>query len=242
MLDLKTPFIFSLVALSVSAAAQSDESSLQGAHDELEHIEVKRHFQPYRGNVPLIDTPQAIDRITADTLANEGITRFIDALDFAPTIVRQNNSGGMFDSFAIRGFSGDENNPSGYLINGFNVRGYSGNRSTVNVQTIEVMKGPGSALYGQGEPGGTINVITKKPQFEEQGYIQGTVGNFDKKQVEFDYTNGINSDMAYRVNGSYEDSDTYRDNVFFKNLNLNPSFIWNISDHTSLSYQMEILD
>ncbi len=242
MLDLKTPFIFSLVALSVSAAAQSDESSLQDAHDELEHIEVKRHFQPYRGNVPLIDTPQAIDRITADTLANEGITRFIDALDFAPTIVRQNNSGGMFDSFAIRGFSGDENNPSGYLINGFNVRGYSGNRSTVNVQTIEVMKGPGSALYGQGEPGGTINVITKKPQFEEQGYIQGTVGNFDKKQVEFDYTNGINSDMAFRVNGSYEDSDTYRDNVFFKNLNLNPSFIWNISDHTSLSYQMEILD
>jgi iron complex outermembrane receptor protein len=111
MLDLKTPFIFSLVVLSVGAAAQSDESSLQGAHDELEHIEVKRHFQPYRGNVPLIDTPQAIDRITADTLANEGITRF-------------------------------------------NVRGYSGNRSTVNVQTIEVMKGPGSALYGQGEPGG----------------------------------------------------------------------------------------
>ncbi|MEC9060801.1 MAG: TonB-dependent siderophore receptor, partial [Pseudomonadota bacterium] len=242
MQNLTTPFVFSLVALSANAAAQSNETSLQGAHDELEHIEVKRHFQPYRGNVPLIDTPQAIDRITADTLANEGITRFIDALDFAPTVVRQNNSGGMFDSFAIRGFSGDENNPSGYLINGFNVRGYSGNRSTVNVQTIEVMKGPGSALYGQGEPGGTINIITKKPQFEEQGYIQGTLGNFDKKQVEFDYTNGINSDMAYRVNGSYEDSDTYRDNVFFKNLNLNPSFIWNISDHTSLSYQIEILD
>ncbi|AFT79599.1 TonB-dependent receptor [Alteromonas macleodii str. 'Black Sea 11'] len=242
MQNLTTPFVFSLVALSVNAAAQSNETPLQGVHDELEHIEVKRHFQPYRGNVPLIDTPQAVDRITADTLANEGITRFIDALDFAPTVVRQNNSGGMFDSFAIRGFSGDENNPSGYLINGFNVRGYSGNRSTVNVQTIEVMKGPGSALYGQGEPGGTINIITKKPQFEEQGYIQGTVGNFDKKQVEFDYTNGINSDMAYRVNGSYEDSDTYRDNVFFKNLNLNPSFIWNISDHTSLSYQMEILD
>ena len=242
MLNSKIPFLFSLVGLSVNAAAQSSKSSLQDAHDELEHIEVKRHFQPYRGNVPLIDTPQAIDRITADTLANEGITRFIDALDFAPTIVRQNNSGGMFDSFAIRGFSGDENNPSGYLINGFNVRGYSGNRSTVNVQTIEVMKGPGSALYGQGEPGGTINIITKKPQFEEQGYVQGTVGNFDKKHVEFDYTNGISSDMAYRVNGSYEDSDTYRDNVFFKNLNLNPSFIWNISDHTSLSYQMEILD
>ena len=75
MLNSKIPFLFSLVGLSVNAAAQSSKSSLQDAHDELEHIEVKRHFQPYRGNVPLIDTPQAIDRIIADTLANEGITK-----------------------------------------------------------------------------------------------------------------------------------------------------------------------
>jgi len=79
-------------------------------------------------------------------ILKEGITRFIDALDFVPTIVRQNNSGGMFDSFASRSFSGDENNPSGYLINGFNVRGYSGNRSTVNVQTTKINDGMVSPL------------------------------------------------------------------------------------------------
>ena len=239
---MKKQFLYSLLALSTSAAAQESVIAVQEKKDDVEHIEVKRHFQPYRGNVPLIQTPQAVDRISADQLANEGITRFIDALDFSPAVVRQNNSGGMFDSFAIRGFSGDENNATGYLINGFNVRGYSGNRGTVNIQSVEVMKGPGSALYGQGEPGGTINIITKKPQFEEQGYVQGTLGNYSKKQVEFDYTNGLNDDMAYRLNGSYEDSDTYRDTVFFKNLNINPSFIWNLSDVTSLSYQMEILD
>ncbi len=236
---MKKQFLLSLLAVSTSVAAQQSTSQKS---DDIEHVEVKKHYQPYRGNVPLIDTPQAIDRISAETLNNEGITRFLDALDFSPTIVRQNASGGLFDSFAVRGFSGDENNPTGYLINGFNTRGYSGNRSTVNIQTIEVMKGPGSALYGQGEPGGTINVITKKPQFEEQGYVQGTVGNYNKKQVEFDYTNALNNDIAYRLNGSYEDSNTYRDHVFFKNLNINPSFIWNISEATSMSYQMEILD
>lgn len=239
---MKKQFLYSLLALSTSAAAQESVIAAQEKKDDVEHIEVKRHFQPYRGNVPLIQTPQAVDRISADQLANEGITRFIDALDFSPAVVRQNNSGGMFDSFAIRGFSGDENNATGYLINGFNVRGYSGNRGTVNIQSVEVMKGPGSALYGQGEPGGTINIVTKKPQFDEQGYVQGTLGNYSKKEVEFDYTNGLNEDMAYRLNGSYEDSDTYRDTVFFKNLNINPSFIWNLSDVTSLSYQMEILD
>ncbi|RUO33831.1 TonB-dependent siderophore receptor [Aliidiomarina soli] len=234
--------IYSLLLVAANATAQSDVNQEPESNQAIERIQVREHRMPYRGNVPLVETPQAIDRINADTLSNEGITRFIDALDFSPSVVRQNNSGGMFDSFAVRGFSGDENNPTGYLINGFNVRGYSGNRSTVNIETIEVMKGPGSALYGQGEPGGTINIITKKPRFAEQGYIQGTLGNYDKKQFEFDYTNGINDVSAFRINGSYEDSDTYRDNVFIRNLNLSPSLLWNISDTTNLTYEMEILD
>lgn len=234
--------IYSLLLVAANATAQSDVNQEPESNQAIERIQVREHRMPYRGNVPLVETPQAIDRINADTLSNEGITRFIDALDFSPSVVRQNNSGGMFDSFAVRGFSGDENNPTGYLINGFNLRGYSGNRSTVNIETIEVMKGPGSALYGQGEPGGTINIITKKPRFAEQGYIQGTLGNYNRKQFEFDYTNGINDVSAFRINGSYEDSDTYRDNVFIRNLNLSPSLLWNISDTTNLTYEMEILD
>ncbi len=239
---MKKQFLYPLFIVSSGVLAHDDLNHASNSHDDIEHIEVKRLWQPYRGNVPLIDTPQAVDRINADTLESEGITRLIDALSFSPSIVRQNNSGGMFDSFAIRGFSGDENNPSGYLVNGFNSRGYNGNRSTANIETIEVMKGPGSALYGQGEPGGTINIITKKPQFDEQGYIQGTLGNYSKKQVEFDYTNGLNSDVAYRFNGAYEDSDTHRDNVSIESLHFNPSFLWNISGDTSLSYEMEVLD
>ena len=234
--------LFSLFAISNSALAQDNITQTSDTPENIERIEVKRLWQPYRGNVPLVETPQAVDRINADTLDVEGITRFMEAIELSSSIVRQNNSGGMFDSFAIRGFSGDENNPTGYLVNGFNSRGYNGNRSTANVETIEVMKGPGSALYGQGEPGGAINIITKKPQFDKQGYIQGTLGNFDKKQVEFDYTDGLNEDMAYRLNGSYEDSDTYRDHVFIESLHFNPSFLWNISDDTSFSYEMELLD
>ncbi|EKE87648.1 TonB-dependent siderophore receptor [Idiomarina xiamenensis] len=251
---MKKLFVYSIAIVSSGVLAQVTAHELtqeltqepvdspQQVNAEIERIEVVQHRQPYRGNVPLVKTPQAIDRINADQLNNEGITQFIDALDFSPSVVRQNNLGGMFDSFAVRGFAGDENNPTGYLINGFNLRGYSGTRSTVNIQTIEVMKGPGSALYGQGEPGGTINIITKKPRFDEQGYIQGTLGNYDKQQLEFDYTNAINSVSAFRINGSYEDSDSYRDHVFFKKYNLHPSLIWNISASTKLSYELEVLD
>ncbi|MBR9728009.1 TonB-dependent siderophore receptor [Shewanella intestini] len=238
---MKNHLIYPLIIISNVAIAQ-DNNPVNTATNGIEHIEVTRQWQPYRGNVPLIDTPQAVDRINADDIKNQGITRFMDALDFSPSIVRQNNSGGMFDSFAIRGFSGDENNPTGYLVNGFNSRGYNGNRNPANIETIEVMKGPGSALYGQGEPGGTVNIITKKPQFTEQGYIQAALGNFDKKQFEFDHTKGLTDEVAYRINGFYEDSDTYRDHVDFKSVNLSPSLLWNISDNTSLIYEMEILD
>ena len=166
---MKKQFLFSLVIASNSAFAQDINTQNTSNNNDIEHIEITQFWQPYRGNVPLFQMPQAVDQINADVIENEGITRFIDALSLSPSIVRQNNSGGMFDSFAIRGFSGDENNPTGYLVHGFNSRGYNGNRSTANVQAIEVMKGPGSALYGQGEPGGTVNIVTKKPQFEKQG-------------------------------------------------------------------------
>lgn len=67
-------------------------------------------------------------------------------------------------------------------------------------------------------------MITKKPLFDEQGYLQATVGNYNKKILEFDYTNGLNDVSAYRITGSYEDSDTHRDHVFFKNLKPKPIF------------------
>ncbi len=237
----KKHFLYSFIVISSGAMAQA-QAAEDEVNNDIERIEVKRQWQPYRGNVPLIETPQALDRINADTLQSEGITRFMEALDFSPSIVRQNNSGGLFDSFAIRGFSGDENNPTGYLVNGFNSRGYNGNRNTANIETIEVMKGPGSALYGQGEPGGTINIITKKPEFDEKGYVQGTFGNFNKKQIEFDHTKGLTDDVAYRINGFYEDSETYRDHVDVESFHLSPSLLWNISATTSMSYEMEILD
>ncbi|ATD09598.1 TonB-dependent siderophore receptor [Pseudoalteromonas piscicida] len=233
--------LLSLILVANGTTAQESASNHSPSR-EIERIEIKQFRQPYRGNVPLVQTPQAVDTISSELLESESITRFMEALELTPSVVRQNNSGGMFDSFAIRGFSGDENNPSGYLVNGFNSRGYNGNRSTANIESIEVMKGPGSALYGQGEPGGTINIITKKPQFEEQGYIQATFGNYSKKQFEFDYTNSATKETAYRLNGAYENSDTHRDHISIKSLHLSPSILWNISDDTSLSYEMEVLN
>ncbi|MEC7689238.1 MAG: TonB-dependent siderophore receptor, partial [Pseudomonadota bacterium] len=238
-------FMVSVLTASVSMAltASVNAQEKNASADDVEKIEVVTQRQPYRGDVPLKSLPQNVDIVSGELLEDTGINDLQNALDFTSGIARQNSFGGLWDSFAIRGFAGDENLPSGYIVNGFSAgRGYSGRRDTSNIQSIEVLKGPGSALYGRSEPGGTINIITKKPQFDEEGYIQATVGSYDLYRIEGDYTNAINKDAAFRVNGSYEDAGSFRDTVESKKLALTPSVTYNFDSDTSVTYELELLD
>lgn len=238
--------IFMKTALTAAvsiALANSASAIAQETPEEMEQIEVVKQRQPYRGDVPLKSLPQNIDVVSAELLKDVGVNDFQNALDFTSGVARQNSFGGLWDSFAIRGFAGDENLPSGYVVNGFSAgRGFSGRRDTSNVQAIEVLKGPGSALYGRSEPGGTINIITKKPQFTEEGYIQATAGTYSLYRLEGDYTNAINDDLAFRVNGAYEDAGSFRNTVESNKLAFTPSLTYQITDDTSLTYELEVLD
>ncbi|QJR81082.1 TonB-dependent siderophore receptor [Alteromonas pelagimontana] len=227
------------IALTASGYAQEQKAPVT----DIEQIEVVQQRQPYRGDVPLKSMPQSIDVVSGELLSAAGIDDLQNALDFTSGVARQNSFGGLWDSFAIRGFAGDDNLPSGYLVNGFSAgRGYSGRRDTSNIQEIEVLKGPGSALYGRSEPGGTINIITKKPQFIEEGYLQASAGSYDVYRLEGDYTNAINADVAFRVNGAYEDAGSFRDTVTSKKLSLTPSLLYRINTDTSVLYELELLD
>lgn len=213
------------------------------ALSNIEKIEVISYKQAYRGNVPIKDLPQAVSVISTQELDDMGISNFQTALSLDSSLSRQNNFGGLWESFAIRGFSGDENLPSAYLINGFSAgRGFSGLRDTSNIESIEVLKGPASALYGRGEPGGTVNIITKKPQFEQQGYVKLSVGEYAHQRLEGDYTTGITDDVAFRVNGSYQDSESFRDTVESKQTAITPSFFIKLNDDTTLTYEFEYVD
>ena len=209
----------------------------------VEIIEVISYKQAYRGNVPIKELPQAVSVISAQELDAMGISNFQTALSLDSSLSRQNNFGGLWESFAIRGFSGDENLPSAYLINGFSAgRGFSGLRDTSNIESIEVLKGPASALYGRGEPGGTVNIITKKPQFEQQGYLKLSAGEYAHQRLEGDYTSGITDDIAFRINGSYEDSESFRDTIESKKTAITPSIFVKLGDDTSLTYEFEYVD
>ena len=227
---------YSLIYLAcLSASAQSLAQS-----QPIEKIAVT-YKQAYRGDIPQKQMPQSIETLDNAILDQKGITQLQDALDFSASISRKNNSGALWDSFSIRGLSGNENMPSGYLINGFSGgRGFSGPRDVSNIEYIEVLKGPGSALYGRSEPGGTVNIVTKKPQFEQQGELKLSLGSDNFNRVEGDYTNGINDNTAFRINGAWQDS--YRDEVYTHKKVITPSIYHQINASTSITYEFEYVD
>ena len=229
---------YSLIYLAcLSASAQSLAQS-----QPIEKIAVT-YKQAYRGDIPQKQMPQSIETLDNAVLDQKGITQLQDALDFSASISRKNNSGALWDSFSIRGLSGNENMPSGYLINGFSGgRGFSGPRDVSNIEYIEVLKGPGSALYGRSEPGGTVNIVTKKPQFEQQGELKLSLGSDNFNRVEGDYTNGINDNTAFRINGAWQDSDSYRDEVYTHKKVVTPSIYHQINASTSITYEFEYVD
>ncbi len=207
----------------------------------IEHIEVRLH-QSYRGQLPPEQLPQAVTLISSDSFSDWSLSRFQDVLDTSAGIARQNNGGGLWDSFSLRGFPGNENMPSGYLINGFNGgRGFSGHRDSSNIELVEILKGPGSALYGRSEPGGTINIITRKPHSSSGGYLKASAGSYDQYRLEGDYNYAASDSLMFRVNGAVQDFASFRDEVTSEKQVLTPSLLWQTDADSSLLYELEVL-
>nr|WP_137681712.1 TonB-dependent siderophore receptor [Aurantiacibacter suaedae] len=197
--------------------------------------------QAYRGDFAISEIPQSIDVIASETLAENSIIRLNDALDLNASVARQNTLGGLWDSFAIRGFAGDENIPTGYLVNGFNGgRGFGGERDTAGIARIEVLKGPAAALLGRGEPGGTVNLVTKQAQIGDTFGTAGVqFGSFHRLRSEADVNISITEGLSVRLIGYAEDGDTFRDTVDEYRWGFLPSIGVAIGPDTRLTYDLE---
>lgn len=208
----------------------------------LEEVFVLGERRAYQGNFDYLENPTAVQEIDLELLRDTGALNLNDALDLSASVARQNNFGGLWNSFSIRGFSGDINLPSGFLVNGFNAgRGFGGPRDIVGIESVEVLKGPRSALFGRGEPGGTVNLVTKRPDFETQGDFRATIGRWNQLRFEGDYqsTAGSADQVGYRLVGFYEDAESFRDTVETEKLGFYPSVTWQLSEQTRATYELE---
>jgi iron complex outermembrane receptor protein len=241
---MKSRFSAFLLAGCASLALVPAAAFAQGTEDteaRQKTVVVTGTRQAYQGEFEVLEVPQADLVIDADALRNAGVLDLNQALDLSASVARQNNFGGLWNSFAVRGFVGDENLPSNYLVNGFNAgRGFGGPRDISGIESVEVLKGPRAALFGRGEPGGTVNLVTKRPTFETAGELKVAAGSFDFYRVDADYTRPVSENAAFRLNGFYEDAGSFRDTIETLKYGASPSFAFKLGGSTQVVYEAEI--
>ncbi|MCL6250579.1 TonB-dependent siderophore receptor [Altererythrobacter sp. KTW20L] len=229
-----------LLAASFLAVAQPALAQEELGEDTILVTTIR---QAYSGDFAEREVPRSIAVIEAATLQDNNITRLTDALDLTASVSRQNNFGGLWDAFAVRGFSGDENLPSGYLVNGFNGgRGFGGPRDVSGIERIEVLKGPNAALFGRGEPGGTVNIVTKRALFgETAGEFSASYGSFDSFRTDGDLNLALGQAFAVRVTGFYENAESFRETIESERWGMTPSVGVRLGEDTTLTYELELI-
>ena len=156
-------------------------------------------------NTPLANVPMSINVITSEFLDDSLTADFVEALDYNSSITqtgRDSKSGPRPSSFSIRGFTNRN------LL----VDGVTGGLTipTELIDRIEVVKGP-NTLYGQSDPGGLINVITKTPQAVDGGSVSFEIGNHNWHQVKADVTtHAFDGKLGLRVMAQNKETDGWR--------------------------------
>ncbi|MEH2010277.1 TonB-dependent siderophore receptor [Nostoc sp.] len=186
-----------------------------------------------RTDTPLRDIPQSIQVVPQQVIKDQGITRINDAVRNVSGTSFTTGYGNSFAGVKIRGFDANS------LKDGFTTTSIFTNAT--NIEQVEVLKGPASVLYGQVEPGGVINYVTKKPLSNPYYAANFTAGSYNYYNGAIDLSGPLTTDkkLLYRLNVSYEDSDSFRDLIFNKVFFISPAFTYKISDRTTLDFAYE---
>lgn len=186
------------------------------------------------------DIPQSISVIPASVLKDLGSSNVERALEFAGGVSKQNNFGGLtLYEYSIRGFTTSEFYKDGFSAN----RGYPSTPDAATIERIEVLKGPAASLYGRGDPGGTVNIVTKKPQPEAFATLQTSAGSWDRYRTALDLNSPLDAEgqLLSRVNLAVEDNHSFRDHVDSRRVLVAPSFSWQLNPDTSLLLESEFV-
>ena len=218
------------------------ENNSSISEDEYSYYKTKS-TSATKTDTPLRETAQSVQIVNREVIDDVNAVTLKDTLSYVSGISQQNNFGGMWDNFSIRGFSGHENTGMSLLKNGFSDnRGYNAPRDTANIESIEFLKGPSAALYGNSEPGGTININTKQPKFKPEYSIETSAGSYDFYRTSTDLTGPINESVAFRLNAAIQKDGNFRNYVESNRNVVAPSLVWSVNDNTFLTYNGEYIE
>lgn len=185
-----------------------------------------------RVRVSLFDSPQSVSVVTRDLIDDIGAGRVLDAAKYVAGVYESTIPNAQ-DRTNIRGFQND-----GATIDGFSYFSFA-NVDPILVDRIEVVKGPNAILAPQGLPGGTVNLVTKRPFFSDRGYVSAQGGVYSSSRAELDVNRVVNDNLAVRVVGAFQDAKDYGNGNFHQGAIAMPMFTWKFGPATQLTVQVE---
>lgn len=187
-----------------------------------------------KSDTPVQQTPFSIQTVTRELIEDRGVTTFGEAIRTVPGITNQVGFGGMNDRFRLRGFSTEAN-----LKNGVRRANSVAIDDLINIEQIEVLKGPSSALYGRFEPGGVVNLVTKKPLMEQRTHVDFTAGRYDFQRSTMDTSGPLGDNLGYRLTAAWQDNGSFRDFVDNESQFISPVLTWELAPQTALTFEFE---
>lgn len=184
----------------------------------------------------VVETQQSVAVITADRIRAQDAKTVAEALEYTPGVVGQPyGKDARFDSPVIRGFDGRQ----AQFLNGLRMMRTAGAPPVeiYGLERVEVLLGPGSVMFGQGNPGGLVNQISKRPTFAPIGEAGIAVGNHDQYEAFFDIGGAVTegSDFAWRLTGlgrnAHLDTDYLTNDRYF----IAPALTWQPDEQTKLT-------
>jgi iron complex outermembrane receptor protein len=189
-----------------------------------------------RTDTPLRDIPQSIQVIPRQVLDDQNVVRISDAARNVSGVTPLVGYGGTANNYTIRGFEALRQ-----LRNGFTDAESGASYNVANIERVEVLKGPASVLYGQFEPGGVVNYVTKQPLREPYYAAEFSAGSYSFYRPSLDVSGPLTTDkkLLYRLNVAYEDAGSFRDFVYSRTFLIAPVLTYNFSEKTSLTLEFE---
>lgn len=209
------PLATTLYAGSLLAQEKKDYTNFQDTAFSIQEVVVqtakKNIPQVTKLNVPMKYLPVSVSRVSGGSLEMRGIRDIQEAVRFMPG-VRMQTSYGAFQQLSVRGFD-----HSVLMIDGVRDE-----RSAINnsypfpdlsaVESIELLKGPASVLYGHSAVGGILNVVRISPKAEQTMNARVSYGSYDNKQATVGMGGRLIGPVNYYANVNFSDQDGWRDN------------------------------
>lgn len=226
-----------------SAATAPDAPAAEKEAVELDVVRVKgarlrgyaaeRSTAATRTDTPLRDVPQAVSVVTEEQIRDRSVQSMSEAVRYVPGIGITQGEGNR-DGLVFRGNS----STADFFVDGMrdDVQYF---RDTYNIERIEAFKGPNAMIFGRGSPGGLLNRVTKLADWRESADLTLQLGQGEKRRAVGDVGHVVGDDLAFRVAGVYEDSESYRDDVVLERRGLNPTLSMVVGENTRIGLGYE---